>query len=162
VPLGDRHYAELQRRLRVIVFCPHCRLTFPYSALGERSSGSAATATVEQPAAATSSAPDLVLPSEAPLPPQAFAPTARGPLVVQALQMDSDLEGPALTIVERGSDEQPASRRSLDQVWRSLSAPARWLIVAALVLSLGLISAAVVYRVTSTPAGQPPDSSGAR
>jgi hypothetical protein len=164
VPLGDRQYAELQRRLRVVVPCPRCRLTFPYSAIGERSAGPAADSTVDQPAAVagTSSAPDLVLPSDGPFAPQVFAPTAEGPLVVQALETDIEEEGPCLTIVESESQEPRAAQRSPGAVWRSLSAPVRWLTVAALVVSLGLIGAAVIYRVTSAPPGQPPDSSGAR
>jgi hypothetical protein len=159
VPLGDRQYAELQRRLRVIVPCPRCRLTFPYSAIGERVVGTSTDSTVDEPpsSARRSPAPDLVLRSEGPLPPQAFAPTADGPVVMPALET----EGPRLTVVESGSGEQSPGR-SLGAVWWSLSAPARWVIIAALVLSLGLISAAVVFRVTSAPTDNPTDSSGAQ
>jgi hypothetical protein len=156
VPLGDRQYAELQRRLRVTVNCSRCRLTFPYSAIGERPGGSSRTPTAEQPAVkARPAAADLVLPSEAPLAPQAFAHTAQGPAVVLPLQMDPDENEPCLRVVDPGEDVPPPG--SPREVWRSLSAPARWLVIGAIVLSLALLAGATVYRLTS----EPPDASGA-
>jgi len=163
VPLGDRQYAELQRRLRVTVNCSRCRLTFPYSAIGERAGASTRTPTVNQPAAkARPVAPDLLLPSDAPVAPQAFTPTAEGPAVVPALQIqrDTDEEGPYLTVVEPGEEAPPPG--SLREVWRSLSAPARWLVVGAIVLSVALLAGATVYRLTSESPDDPPDAPGAR
>jgi hypothetical protein len=157
VPLGDRQYAELQRRLRVTVNCTRCRLTFPYSAIGERAGASTRTPTANQPAAkARPAAPDLVLPSEDPVAPRALAATAEGPAVVLPLQMGTDEDGPCLTVVEPG-EEAPPPPGSLREVWVSLSAPARWLVIGAIVLSLALLSGATVYRLTS----EPPDASGA-
>ncbi len=149
VPLGDRQYTELQRRLRVIANCPRCRLTFPYSAVAERAVGPAAASTVEQPSASAreGSAPDLQLASEAPAAPQMFARTAEGPPIVPALEIDLVEERPCLTIAESGSAEQPAPRRSLVDVWRNFSAAGRWIIIASLILSVGLVIAATVYRV---------------
>jgi hypothetical protein len=149
VPLGDRQYVELQRRLRVIAVCPRCRLTFPYSAVGERVVGPAAASTAEQPSAraGADSAPDLQLASDGPAVPRLFAPTAEGPLRVPALETDVVEEQPCLTIAESGSGEQPAPRRSLLTVWRGFSAPGRWVIITSLILSLGLVIAATVYRV---------------
>jgi hypothetical protein len=163
VPLGDRQYAELQRRLRVTVSCTRCRLTFPYSAVGERASASKRTPTANQPAVkAKSSAPGLVLPSDAPVAPQMFAPTAEGPAVVPPalqIQMDADEEEPCLTVVEPGEEAPPGSLR---EVWRSLSAPARWLVVGAIFLSVALLTGATVYRLTSESPDDPPDAPGAR
>src|ERR1700724_2167363 len=92
VPLGDRQYAELQRRLRVIAICPRCRLTFPYSAVGGRAVGPAAAFTAAQ---------------------QMFAPTAEGPVVVPALETDVVEEQPYLTIADSDSADQRTPRRSL-------------------------------------------------
>jgi hypothetical protein len=164
VPLGDRQYAELQRRLGVVVSCTRCRLTFPYSAIGERSTGRSLDSTAERPApnARRGASADLVLATEEPHAPQVFAPTADGPVVVPAFETGVDEEQPCLTVVESGSQERPAPRRSLGAIWRSLAAPGRCVIIGAVVLSLALIAAAVVYRITSAPPGQPPESSGAR
>ncbi len=149
VPLGDRQYAELQRRLRVIAICPRCRLTFPYSAVGERAVGPAAASTSEQPSAraVSDSARDLQLTSDGPAAPQMFAPTAEGPVVVPALETDVVEEQPYLTIADGDSADQRTPRRSLLAVWRGFSAPGRWVIIASLILSLGLVIAATVYRV---------------
>jgi hypothetical protein len=83
-------------------------------------------------------------------------------MVVPALETDIEAEGPCLTIVDSGAEARPALRQSLAAVWLGLSAPARWLIIAAVVLSLGLITAATVYRVVSAPPAHRPDPSSVR
>jgi hypothetical protein len=164
VALADRQYAELQRRLRVVVSCPRCRLTFPYSAIAERSAGPAKASTVEQPAARIepSAGPDLVDSSAAPGIRRSFAHIPENLEESSQLQSAADDHGPCLTIVEHGAEPSQLPRRSAGAIWRGLRAPARWLIVAAVILSFGLVAAATVYRLASGSPGSPPESTGAR